>query len=91
MLAHQHRSYSGDTDAYHARPDPSDHALHHLAGPRWRVPVLATRSDALRGRPVMPFGRNDQHDVLFYRLTLPERVQPCRGRVSLSRADTREG
>ena len=70
---------------------PSDHALHHLAEPRRRVPVLAARLDALRSRLVIRFVRNDQHDVLFHRLTLPERVQPRRGRGSLSRADARGG
>ena len=81
----------GGTDAYHARPDPSDHALHHLAGPRCRVPVFAARPDAHRGLSIIRFERNDQHVVHFHRLTLPERVQPHRGRVLLSRADTRGG
>jgi molybdenum-dependent DNA-binding transcriptional regulator ModE len=45
------------------------------------MPVLAGRPDAHRGRPVMRFVGNDRRNVLFHRLTLPERVQPCRGRV----------
>jgi hypothetical protein len=85
------RSYSGGANVYHFRPDPSDRAFQHLAGPGRRVPVLAARPDTLRGRLVIRFVRNDQHDVLFHRLTLPERVQPRRGRDSLSRADTRVG
>ena len=91
MLAHQHRSYSGGTDAYHARPDPSDHALHPLAGSRRRVPVFAAQPDAHRGRLVIRFERNDQHVVHFHRLTLSEWVQPHRRLVSLSRADARGG
>jgi hypothetical protein len=91
MLAHQHRSYSGGTDAYYSRPDPSDHALHPLAGPRRRVPVFAARPDAHRGRLVIRFERNDQHVVHFHRLTLSEWVQPHRRLVSLSRADARGG
>jgi hypothetical protein len=72
MLANQHRSYSGGTDAYYSRPDPSGHALHPLAGPRRRLPVLAVRPDVLRSSLVKCFVRNDQRDVLFHRLTLHE-------------------
>jgi hypothetical protein len=79
------------TDAYHARPDPSDHALRHFAGLRYRVPVFTARPDAHRGRPGIRFERNDQHVVHFHRLRLSERVQPHRRLVSLSRADTRGG
>jgi hypothetical protein len=78
-------------DVHHSRSGPSDHALQHLAGPDQRVPALAARPDALRGRPFIRFVRNDQHDVLFRWLTLPERVQPRRGRGSLCWADTRGG
>jgi predicted transcriptional regulator len=53
------------------------------------VHVLAARSDALRSCLVIRFVRNDQRDVLFHRLTLPERGQPRRGCVALSRDDTR--
>lgn len=74
--AHRCRSCSRGTDVHHSRPDPSDHAFHNLAGPRRRVPILIARPDAVRSRPVICFVRNDQHDGLCLRLTLPERAQP---------------
>ena len=73
---HQCCSYSGGIDVHHSRADPSEHAPRRLAGDRRRVSVLAARPDALRGRPIIRFVRNDQRDVLFHRLTLPELFKP---------------
>src|SRR6266403_2174558 len=65
----------GFTDVHRSRPGPSDHACrHHLARPHRRVPVVATRPDSVRNGPVTRFVRNDQYDVLFPWLTLPELV-----------------
>ena len=73
-------SYSEVTDVHHSRPGPSDQSLAtYLARPYRRVPVLAAWPDAVRSGPVMRFVRNNQHHVLFHRLTSPEPVQPLRG------------
>jgi hypothetical protein len=64
------------TDVQHSRPGRSDQARHHLAGPRRRVQVLAAWLDALRRGLVIRFVRNDQPDVIFHRLSLPELAQP---------------
>lgn len=71
-----YRSCPGGTDVQYSRTGPSYHALYDLGGPRSRLPVLAARTDAFRGRSVMRFVRNDQHDVLFHWLSLPELAQP---------------
>src|SRR6266446_1789738 len=46
--------------------------------PDRRVPAAAAWPDAVRSGPVMRFVRNNQHHLLFHRLTLPEQVQPLR-------------